>query len=129
MRSRRRVRFVREWLLVAGALGLVAGLSFAGDRYACAHMDDFVGEVEVRDAALESFADARCATLDCEQVEIVARGDCVAKIELRAERADHYGEVVGTYVTTEGLRYSPALRRWRTRHLLADRQILGLPTP
>ena len=119
----------REGWVALGALGLVLGLSWASEHHTCAQLTDDPGEIEVRDVALASFAQERCDTLACEHVEIRGQGDCVAKIELRAERADHYGEVVGTYVTTEGLRYSPALRRWRTRHILADRQILGLPTP
>ena len=92
-------------------------------------MSSLEGEAGVRDAALEAFAQTRCDVLDCEQVELVAHGDCVAKIELRAPRVDRYGETVGTFVTSEGLRYSPALRRWRTRHVLSDRQVLGLPRP
>lgn len=131
MPARSRFGSAREWLVAAGALGLVLGLSWASDRYTCTGFDDDASAAEIarRDAALERFTAERCASLDCEAVDVVAPRGCAAKLQVQAERHDRYGEAVGTFVTTEGLRYSPLLRRWRVSERLDDKQLLGLPVP
>lgn len=118
----------REWLLAAAAVGLVVGLSWADDAYTCSifEVDAAAAAREDRDHALEQFADARCAELDCETVELVAPRGCAAKLRIQAKRHDRYGERIGTFITTEGLRYSPLLERWRVSEVLDDKQILGL---
>ena len=125
---RPRLPHAREWLLAAAGLGLVVGLCWGADRYTCAGLGTDTGEIEIRDTALTNFSAARCDTLECERAEVVAHGDCVAKLELQAIRHDRYGQEIGTFVTTEGLSYSPLLRRWRVRETLSDKQLLGLPT-
>lgn len=119
----------RELLLAAAALGLVLGVSWVDDQYACAHIDDHGGELERRDQALDSFLAAHCDELACEQLELVAVNGCLAKIRTRARRVDAYGDTLGTFVTVEGLAYSPLLGRWRVRELIDDKQVLGLPVP
>ena len=129
MGVRARFGHPRDWLLAAAALGLVLGLSWADDRYTCERFDSHAStaELDARAEALEQLADARCEDLACTTVRALPATDCVTKLELVAERRDRYGEVVGTFVATEGLRYSPLLGRWRVVERLDERQILGLP--
>ena len=41
-----------EWLLVAAAIGLVIGVSWIDEQYACAHIEQHSGDIVERDAAL-----------------------------------------------------------------------------
>jgi hypothetical protein len=120
---------VREVLLVGAAIGLMLGVSWVDERYACAHIDEHPGDVAERDAALDAFGHERCAELDCASVEVVSRKGCLAKIRVEAPRVDAYGDELGTFVTVEGLDYSPMFGRWSVREVLDDKQILGLPVP
>jgi hypothetical protein len=111
-----------ELLLGAAAIGLVIGVSWVDEQYACAHIVE-------RDAALDTFVQEHCDELDCERIEVVSTKDCLAKIRVQAVRVDEYGENLGTFVTVEGLAYSPVFGRWRVRERLDDKQLLGLPNP
>jgi hypothetical protein len=116
-------------LLGAAAIGLVIGVSWVDEQYACAHLEQHSGDIVERDAALDTFVRDHCDELDCEQIELVSRKDCLAKIRVQAVRIDEYGENLGTFETIEGLAYSPVLGRWRVRERLDDKQLLGLPNP
>ncbi|PRQ05783.1 hypothetical protein ENSA5_01030 [Enhygromyxa salina] len=118
---------VRELMLGAAALGLMLGVTWVDERYTCEQLEDHAGELASRDAALDEFVDARCGELGCEQIEVVSGKGCLAKIRVRAPRVDDYGDEIGTFVTTEGLAYSPLFGRWRVRETLDDKQILGMP--
>jgi hypothetical protein len=119
---------VRELLLGAAAIGLMIGVTWADDQYTCAHLEQS-GDIAERDETLDAFVRARCDELGCEQIELVSRKDCLAKIRVQARRVDEYGEDLGTFLTDEGLTYSPVLGRWRVRERLDDKQLLGLPLP
>ena len=117
----------RELLLGALAVGMVLGVSWIDDRYTCEHIDEHEAAAIARDANLSEFSEARCDELGCAKLELVSTQGCLAKIRFEAERSDEYGEVLGTFVTVEGLSYSPLLERWRVREILDDKQVLGLP--
>jgi hypothetical protein len=118
-----------ELLLGAAAIGLVIGVSWVDEQYACAHIEQHSGDIVERDAALDTFVQEHCDELDCERIEVVSTKDCLAKIRVQAVRVDEYGENLGTFVTVEGLAYSPVFGRWRVRERLDDKQLLGLPLP
>jgi hypothetical protein len=119
----------RELLLGAAAIGLMIGVSWVDEQYACAHIERHPGDVVERDAALDAFVREHCDELECERIEVVSRKDCLAKIRVQAVRVDEYGENLGTFLTVEGLAYSPVFGRWRVREQLDDKQLLGLPNP
>lgn len=119
----------RELLLGAAALGLVIGVSWVDEQYACAHLEQHPGDIAERDAALEAFVREHCDELGCDEIELVSRKDCLAKLRVQARRVDEYGEQLGTFESVEGLAYSPVLGRWRIRERLDDKQLLGLPNP
>jgi hypothetical protein len=119
----------RELLMGAAAIGLVIGVSWVDEQWACAHIEEHPGDVAERDAALDAFVAEHCGELGCEEIELVSRKDCLAKIRVQARRVDEYGENLGTFESVEGLAYSPVLGRWRIRERLDDKQLLGLPNP
>ncbi|PRQ07141.1 hypothetical protein ENSA7_31560 [Enhygromyxa salina] len=125
---------VRELLIGAAAVGLVVAVSWADERYECERIEQDPAKLATRNAALDEFAVERCEAaggeLDgCEHVEVVSRNGCLAKLRVQARRVDDYGDEQGTFITVEGLSYSPLLQRWRVREVLDDTQILGLPVP
>jgi hypothetical protein len=128
---RRRARFfgLRELLLAGAALGMMVGVTWVDERYACAHIEEHPGDLVERDEALESYLEARCELIDCDQAELVSTRGCLAKIRVQAPRVDEYGDELGTFVSVEGLRYSPVFGRWWVRETLEDKQLLGLPVP
>jgi hypothetical protein len=117
----------RELMLGAAAIGLVIGISWADEQWVCAHIDEHEHEVALLRESLDGFVEERCAALGCEELELVSQRGCLAKIRTRAVRVDKYGDEIGTFVSVEGLRYSPMLGRWRVDELLDDKQVLGLP--
>ena len=119
----------RELLLGALAIGMMLGVSWVDDRYTCERLDEREAEASIRDTNLAAFAQARCAELDCTSMEVVSTKGCLGKLRFTADRVDDYGEALGTFVTVEGLAYSPTLERRRVREVLDDKQILGLPVP
>jgi hypothetical protein len=116
-------------LLGAAALGVIVGIVWVDQQWVCAHIEQHPADIAERDEALDEFVRDRCEELDCEEIELVSRQDCLAKLRVQAKRVDEYGDDLGTFVTDEGLSYSPALRRWRVRERLDDKQLLGLPNP
>lgn len=114
-------------LLAAAALGLVIGIAWVDQRWVCAHIEQHGADVAERDAALAEFLRDRCDELGCEHIELLSQSGCLAKLRVQAKRVDEYGEDLGTFLTVEGLSYSPALGRWRVRERLDDKQLLGLP--
>jgi hypothetical protein len=124
----------RELLLGAAGIGLVIGVGWADDRFECERLDQDAAKLQTRNETLDAFAAARCREVglelvDCEHVEVVSRDGCLAKLRIQAPRIDEYGDEIGTFITIEGLSYSPLLERWRVREALDDTQILGLPVP
>jgi hypothetical protein len=118
---------LRILLLGAAAVGLVIGIAWVDQQWVCSHIEGHPTDLAERDEALEQFVRERCDELDCEEIELVSRKDCLAKLRVQAKRIDAYGEDLGTFRTVEGLSYSPALGRWRVREVLDDKQLLGLP--
>lgn len=116
-------------LLGAAAIGLTIGVSWVDEQWACAHIEAHPEDVVERDAALDAFVREHCDELGCEAIELISSKDCLAKIRVQARRVDAYGEDLGTFLTVEGLAYSPVLGRWRIRERLDDKQLLGLPIP
>lgn len=122
----------RELLLGAAAVGLVVGVSWADESFVCERLEQHEDQVAERNVTLDAFAAERCLEAGgelhgCERVEVVSRNGCLAKLRVQARRVDEYGDELGTFITIEGLSYSPLLQRWRVRETLDDTQILGLP--
>jgi hypothetical protein len=126
-RRRFPTEFGRELLLGAAALGLVIGVSWVDEQVVCANLDEHADKVTERDAALDEFVRERCKELSCDEIELVSRKGCLAKLRVQARRIDEYGDDLGTFVTVEGLSYSPMLGHWRVRERLDEKQLLGLP--
>ncbi|KIG12207.1 hypothetical protein DB30_01811 [Enhygromyxa salina] len=125
---------VRELLICAAAIGLVVGVSWADEQFECERIEQDQDQLAQRNAALDAFAAERCLAAGgesdgCEHVEVVSRNGCLAKLRVQARRVDDYGDEIGTFITIEGLTYSPLFERWRVREVLDDKQILGLPVP
>lgn len=125
---------VRELLLGGAAIGLVLGVCWADDRYVCERIEQDLDALVERDASLETFVAERCQELageadGCDHIEVVSRDRCRSKLRVQARRVDTYGEELGTFITLEGLSYSPLLKRWRVRETIDETQILGLPVP
>ena len=119
----------RELLLGALAVGMMVGVSWVDDRYTCERLDEREAEASMRDTNLAAFAQARCEQLGCTSMEVISTKGCLGKVRYTADRVDDYGEALGTFVTVEGLAYSPMLERWRVHEILDDKQLLGLPVP
>lgn len=118
---------LRILLLGVAAVGLVIGVSWVDQQWVCSHIEQHPSDLAERDEALDEFVRGRCDELGCEEIELVSRQDCLAKLRVQAKRVDEYGDDLGTFVTVEGLSYSPALGRWRVRERLDEKQLLGLP--